>query len=290
MPAHQQRMSSDYQQVADAIRFLETYAEDQPSLAQTATAIGLSTHHFQRLFQRWAGVSPKRLLQSLTLERARTQLDAGQTTVRAALDSGLSGSGRLHGLFVTLQAVTQGEYQRQGNGLTIEYGYVESPFGTCLIGVTGRGVCWLSFADHRGPVPLEALRSDWPRANLGESDATAAGVSRKIFTTTDPTAVESLAVFVRGSNFQVRVWEALLNIPLGRTATYGDIATFIGQPKASRAVGSAVGANLVSFLIPCHRVIRGDGSIGGYRWGPERKKVMLAWERANAQPGSPSPT
>jgi len=285
MPAHQQRMSSDYQQVADAIRFLETYAKDQPSLTQTAAAIGLTPHHFQRLFQRWAGISPKRFLQSLTFERAHNQLDEGQTTVHTAL-----GSGRLHDLFVTLLAVTPGEYQRQGEGLTIEYGYVESPFGTCLIGMTGRRVCWLSFADHRAPASLEALQSDWPRAKLVESEATAARVSRKIFHTRDPTSGESLALFVRGSNFQVRVWEALLKIPPGATATYGDIAKFIGQPKASRAVGSAVGANLVSFLIPCHRVIRGDGSIGGYRWGPERKKVMLAWERANAQPGSPSPT
>ena len=285
MPAHQQRMSSDYQQVADAIRFLETYAKDQPSLTQTAAAIGLTPHHFQRLFQRWAGISPKRFLQSLTFERARNQLDEGQTTVHTAL-----GSGRLHDLFVTLQAVTPGEYQRQGEGLTIEYGYVESPFGTCLIGMTGRRVCWLSFADHRAPAPLEALQSDWPRAKLVESEATVAGVSRKIFHTRDPTSGESLALFVRGSNFQVRVWEALLKIPPGATATYGDIAKFIGQPKASRAVGSAVGANLVSLLIPCHRVIRGDGSTGGYRWGPERKKVMLAWERANAQPGGSSPT
>ena len=268
------------ERIAEAIRFLHEQQMAQPRLEDLARHLQVSPFHLQRTFQRWAGISPKRFLQVLTVSHAKQLFAAGHPVLETALATGLSGPGRLHDLFVTLEAVTPGEYRRRGAGVQIAYGFHPSPFGTALVAVTARGLCGLAFCDDSGrEETLTDLRRHWPEA-AWVPDQSASGVAaRRVFEPLDPDAGKPLAVLVRGTNFQVRVWEALLQIPPGRVTTYTNVAAAAGRPRAIRAAASAVGDNPVSWLIPCHRVIRTTGELGGYRWGLHRKCVMLAQER-----------
>lgn len=272
--------TADYHRIERAIRFIDTSAPARPSLEDVAEHVGLSPFHFQRLFTRWAGISPKRFQQVLALEYAKELLRDSRNLLDATYDAGLTSGGRLHDLFVRLEAVTPGEYRAGGAGLRIQAGFHETPFGECLLATTERGVCGLSF-DASRDAAMADLVSRWPGAVIEEKPRATAPVARRLFealAVRDPAGLVPLSLLVRGTNFQVKVWSALLRIPAGAVATYEDVATAIGAPRAVRAVGTAVGRNPVAFLIPCHRVIRGTGALGGYRWGVERKRAMLAWE------------
>lgn len=270
---------NDYERIASAIRFLDEHRAEQPDLATVAERVGLSPSHFHRMFRAWAGATPKDFLQCLTLGHAKELLRRGESVLDAALDSGLSGPGRLHDLCVTLDAATPGEIKSRGAGLLIRAGVAESPFGHCLLGETARGICHLSFFDDGGrDGALSEMRADWPLAELRWDDARAAELAAGIFTRGGPAV--SWKLFVRGTPFQLRVWRALLNVRPGSLVSYGKLAADAGNPNASRATGTAVGSNAISFLIPCHRVIRETGVSGQYRWGAVRKRAILAWESA----------
>jgi len=279
-----EQLEEDYGRVESAIRFIEKEALRQPSLAEIANATGLSEFHFQRLFSRWVGISPKRFLQFLTKEYARRLLQESRDVLSVTYDAGLSSPGRLHELFVTCEAVTPGEVKSRGEGLSIEYGFHPSPFGRCLLAVTDRGICGLSFVQEAPEGSLvRNLRARWPGARISQSAETTAAVARRIFTFEAQGEPGPLHLFVRGTNFQIQVWEALIRIPFGKAVTYEDIARHIGMPNAPRAVGNAVGRNPIPFLIPCHRVIRKMGEFGNYGEGPQRKKAILGWEAALTQ-------
>ncbi|HEX9633456.1 MAG TPA: methylated-DNA--[protein]-cysteine S-methyltransferase [Gemmatimonadales bacterium] len=272
----------DYHRVEAVIRFLEAHAGEQPSLQAAAQAVGLSEFHLQRLFRRWAGVSPKRFLQYLTVEHAKRALRDGLSVLAAAYEAGMSGPGRLHDLFVAVEAVTPGEYRSLGQALEIRYGLAPSPFGECFLAVTDRGICALEFVAEGGAeAPLDRLRRSWPGARLVEDDERVAAVARRVF---EPVTKRSAPVtlLLKGTNFQLKVWQALLQIPAGAATSYGALAEAIDRPGSARAVGGAVGRNPIAYLIPCHRVLRESGRFGGYRWGTERKQVMLGWEAARA--------
>lgn len=278
--------SSDFSTIARAIRFLRDRRQDQPTLAEVAAAVGLSPGHFQRVFSRWAGVSPKRYLQYLTFQDARKRIQASEPLLQAAFNSGLSGPARLHDLFVNAVAATPGEYRKGGEGLDIRHGVVDTPYGLALMGITHRGLCHLSFleeddGDRSGA--LSTLQAEWPGATLLRADRDAQDLADSIFSGGAPPG-GSLSLHLKGTNFQLRVWEALLRIPLGTVTTYGRLAKAMGRPGAARAVGAAVGRNPVAWLIPCHRVLREEGSLGGYRWDPIRKEAMLAWEADRRPP------
>ena len=271
---------NDYERVANVIRFLDRHHTEQPDLHQLASAAGLSPFHFHRLFSAWAGVTPKDFLQCLTLEHVKHLLRNGDNVFDAALNAGLSGPGRLHDLCVTLEAASPGEMKNGGAGMQIEYGFAETPFGQALIAETKRGICHLSFVDGHGRNSARnLLTSQWPNAKLNRNDARIAELSAKIFTQVrDGASRPTLRAFVRGTPFQLRVWRALLRVPSGSLTTYGRLAQAIGQSQAARAVGSAVGANPIAFIIPCHRVIRETGALGNYHWDPIRKRAIVGWE------------
>jgi AraC family transcriptional regulator of adaptative response/methylated-DNA-[protein]-cysteine methyltransferase len=269
----------DYVRIARAIEFLRRAAPVQPDLAAAAGHVHLSEHHFQRLFTRWAGVSPKRFLQYLTVEHAKLRLVASRNLLDLAGKIGLSGPGRLHDLFVTLEAMSPGEYQSGGAGLAISYGMHDSPFGPALIAATARGICGLHFLDDDGDA-AGLIRRDWPRAELRHDPAGTAMLARRIFPGLTAPTGRPLALRVKGSNFQIQVWRALLNLRPGDVTTYSHLAASIGRPRSARAVGNAIGANPVAWLIPCHRVIRESGDLSHYRWGRTRKAVLLGWEAA----------
>jgi AraC family transcriptional regulator of adaptative response/methylated-DNA-[protein]-cysteine methyltransferase len=272
--------AADYARVERAIRFLEEHAESRPSLAEVARGAGLSPAHFQRLFTRWAGLSPKRFLQFLAKEHAVERLRRSATVLDAAWDAGLSGPGRLHDLLVSSEAATPGEVASGGRGVSIAWGFHPTPFGECLLGMTARGICHLSFVGPGGrPGALADLSRRWPRASLREDRALVSRTAERVFA---GTGRGKLHLHLAGTNFQLKVWEALLRIPPGAAATYGDVARRIGRPTAVRAVAGAVGRNPVAWIIPCHRVLRSIGTLGGYRWGLERKQAMLGWEAARA--------
>ena len=274
-----QETASDYTTIAAAIEYLDTHRRRQPDVAEVASAVGLSVSHFHRVFRRWAGTTPKRFLQLLTLEEAKRRLDASRSVLDAAYESGLSGPGRLHDLFVGLEARTPGEYRSGGAGVTVEYGLARTPFGSALIGSTDRGICHLSFPGDDADEAIAELASEWPEAELRRDDQLAGDQAANIF------AGERAPLDVRGTNFQVRVWEALLRIPEGSVACYEDVARSMGRPDATRAVAGAVAANRIAWLIPCHRVIRKVGESGGYRWGTTRKRAMLGWEAGRVEGG-----
>ena len=270
---------NDYERVANVIRFLDRHHTDQPDLNALASAVGLSPFHFHRLFSTWAGVTPKDFLQCLTLEHVKQLLRDDYNVFDTAIHAGLSGPGRLHDLCVTLEAASPGEMKTGGADIQVDFGFAETPFGEALIGETKRGVCHLTFVNAEGRTAArERLASEWPNATLNRDDARAAELSVTIFTNQTSTSQRPLRTFVRGTPFQIRVWRALLRIPSGSLTTYGRLAEAIGQSKAARAVGSAVGANPISFIIPCHRVIRETGALGNYGGGRIRKEVMIGWE------------
>jgi len=274
---------TDYDRIARAIDFIVDRAAAQPQLDEIAAHVHLSPFHFQRLFSRWAGITPKRFLQVLTVERAKPLLAQGRLSLLDASESlGLSSSSRLHDHFVSLEAMTPDEYRRDGQDVEIVHGEADSPFGRAFIATTPRGLCAVSFVDHEtGDDALDCLANRWPGAVLRQDDAVAGELADRIFRRApDPT--QSLTVAVQGTNFQIAVWRALLRIPAGNLVSYGDIAAAIGRPAAVRAVGTAVGANPCAFVIPCHRVIRESGALGGYRWGLTRKHAIHAWEAAGA--------
>ncbi|MGD8977694.1 MAG: methylated-DNA--[protein]-cysteine S-methyltransferase [Gammaproteobacteria bacterium] len=272
----------DYDRIETAIDWVRANFRRQPSVAEMAAAVHLSPHHFSRLFRRWAGLPPNQFLRSITLDAAKQRLESSPNLLEAALDLGLSGSGRLHDLFVDLEAMSPGEYRNGGAGLTVRWGVTDSPFGPCLIAQSARGICALEFLSGAGS-PGALLAGRWPAAELEREDADARDLARHIFS---GTAQKPFRLHVSGSRFQFQVWRALLRVPSGSVVSYGDLARALGKPGAARAVGQAVGANPVAWMIPCHRVLRGDGALGGYRWGSRRKAVMLAWE-SGRQASSP---
>ena len=284
-------LSQHYQLIEQAIQYIETNVQRQPELDEIASAIGMSEYHFQRLFTRWAGISPKRFMQFLTKEHAKELLAQSENLLDTTHQVGLSSLGRLHDLFVNAEAVTPGEYKSRGAGLTILYGLHLTPFGKCLIATTERGICHLGFVQTSEGNAIDNLVADWKQAKMIEDYKTTAPLITRIFPDTSTRlsaapktgsafdeADQSLKLHLRGTNFQIKVWEALLNIPTGTVATYEHIAAQIGNPKAIRAVGTAVGHNPIAVLIPCHRVIRKSGEFGNYRYGVARKKALLARE------------
>ena len=279
----------DYARIEAAILYLEEHFRDQPSLDDVAREAGLSPHHFQRLFRRWAGISPKRFGQYLTLDYAKAQLEASASILDAAYDAGLSGPSRLHDLFVTYEAMSPGAFKRRGESVDIAWGVHPSPFGPCFVGLTSRGICALGFADGDGGSGANAVRTEferrWPAARFRENRDATAAVAARIFGE-QPAEDEALRLTVWGTNFQLKVWEALLHVPPGRITSYQTLAQALGLPQSARAVGGAVAANPISYLIPCHRVIRHTGRVSHYEWGPARKRVMLGWEAAHFGPAT----
>lgn len=277
----------DYRRVEQAIRHLESRVHDQPSLADLARAAGLSESHFHRLFSRWAGTTPKRFLQFLTAAEARRALDRSASVMEAAWETGLSGPGRLHDLLITLEGVSPGELKQQGSGVELRWGVHPSPFGDCFLARTDRGIAALQFLAGRRPAAAaDELAERWPRAELIEDTAGTAAWAARAFAGAGNGDRRPLHLQVPGTNFQLQVWQALLQVPAGALTTYGDLARRIGRPGAVRAVGSAVARNPVAYLIPCHRVIRSTAAFGQYRWGTARKKALLAWEAGRAAANS----
>ena len=276
------QLAEDYLRIEQAILYLENHYKDQPELAEVAAKIGLSEYHFQRLFTRWAGVSPKRFLQFLTKEGAKDLLNRSENLLDTTHQVGLSSLGRLHDLFVTVEAVTPGEYKSRGAGVTIRYGLHPTPFGKCLIATTDRGICHLSFVQSGEGDAIDSLVSEWRQASMIEDYRATAPLIEPIFGLDYRSQPRPLSVHLRGTNFQLKVWEALLQIPAGEVTTYAGLAARIGKPGAARAVGTAVGHNPIAVLIPCHRVIRKVGDFGNYRYGALRKKALLAREFASS--------
>ena len=271
----------DYDRIERAILFLEENYQRQPELREVAQSVNLSEFHFQRLFRRWAGISPKRFIQFLTLEHAKKLLGEAQSVLDATYDAGLSSPGRLHDLFITIDAMTPGEFKAKGAGLRIGYGYHANPFGECLLCVTERGICGLGFVDTGGRAGiLRDYKSRWPQARWEENARLTQPYVSRIFGGQRPNGGRPMTLLLQGTNFQIKVWEALLRIPMGAVVPYEDLAAKVCSTRAARAVGSAVGKNPIAFLIPCHRVIRKAGGIGGYHWGAARKRAILAWEAA----------
>ena len=276
--------ATDYARIEKAILFIEANVHRQPSLKDVAANVGLSEYHFQRLFRRWAGVSPKKFVQYLTAKRAEGLLRQSYNVLDVSDAVGLSGPGRLHDLIVNVHGVTPGQLKASGEGLTIRFGIHRSPFGECLVCVTDKGICGLEFIQPGGRDQVIAgLRRRWRCAVFQELPEVTRRIVDRVFTLRSGADKVPFDLFVKGSAFQLKVWEALLRIPPGAVMSYEHVAARIGAPRAARAVGAAVARNPVAFLIPCHRVIRKTGALGGYRWGETRKKAMLAWEAARRQ-------
>ncbi|PIT98957.1 MAG: 6-O-methylguanine DNA methyltransferase [Bdellovibrionales bacterium CG10_big_fil_rev_8_21_14_0_10_45_34] len=267
---------TDYERIEKVIRFLDSNYKAQPSLHELSNVAGLSEFHFQRLFCRWTGATPKSFVQYLTARHAKQLLSESRDILSTSLDSGLSGPSRLHDLIVSIEAVTPGEFKAKGSGVEIRYGFHETPFGKCLLGVTKRGVCHLTFVDLGLADAVSQMKESWPNASFKSAKAETAKVIRQMF---KKSSAGKLSLFVRGTPFQIKVWEALLRIPEGSVVSYSHLAKLAGAKGASRAVGSAVGQNAISYLIPCHRVIRETGAFGEYRWGTNRKRAVLIWEQ-----------
>jgi len=273
----------NYLRIEQAIQYLEKNFQRQPELEEVAEKVHLSPFHFQRIFTEWAGISPKRFLQFLTVDFLKLKLEESKNIGEAAERAGLSSQSRVYDLFTTLEAVTPQEYKLKGSGIRIEYGFHETPFGTALIGATERGICWLSFlqSDEDPKYELEKMKAHWHNSIFHQDESITAGFATTIFGQ-QLLKTQPLHLLVKGTNFQVKVWEALLKIPMGDVTTYQGIAEGIKNPKAMQAVGSAVGSNHIAYLIPCHRVIRKDGILGEYRWSSSRKKSIIGWEMAKA--------
>ena len=275
------RQSEDYHRIEKAIQFIEDNFRSQPSLDQIAESVHLSKYHFDRLFKRWAGISPIRFLHFLTLDYTKQKLAESKNLLETSLEAGLSGPGRLHDLFVTFEAMTPGDFKRQGAGLEISYGFGDSPFGDCLLAITDRGICHLGFVEKdKRSEALDRLFRAWPGAVFTENPESVKPMVKNIFRIDQRKDSRPFTLLLKGTNFQINVWKAILRIPSGWVASYQDIASYIGSPKAFRAAANAAAINPVAYLIPCHRVIAKSGRIHQYRWGAARKKALLGWEAA----------
>jgi AraC family transcriptional regulator, regulatory protein of adaptative response / methylated-DNA-[protein]-cysteine methyltransferase len=269
----------NYNRIAEAIDYIKTNFKEQPNLDAVAEKVHLSPFHFQRLFTDWAGVSPKKFLQYISVEHAKQILKEKQATLfDAAFETGLSGTGRLHDLFIKIEGMTPGEFKNGGENLQINYSYAESPFGNILVASTLKGICYMAFADNEQQA-LTDLMQHFPKAQLKQMVDLIQQNALYIFTH-DWSKLNQIKLHLKGTDFQLKVWEALLKIPMGKLSTYGTIAEEIKNANASRAVGTAIGSNPVAFLIPCHRVIQSTGTFGGYMWGPTRKTAIIGWEAA----------
>ena len=274
-----EQMQSDYDYVRTALGFITDNWREQPSLEDIAAEAGVSPGHMQRIFSRWAGLSPKAFLQAITLDNARQLLRDSASILDASYEVGLSGPSRLHDLFVTHEGMSPGVYKARGAGLVISYGFHASPFGNALIMATDQGLSGLAFADDGDEAAaLDDMRSRWPQAKYVNDQAATAAYASRIFSPDHWQPDTPLRVVFIGTDFQIRVWETLLKIPLGKLSTYSDIAAHLGKPAASRAVGAAVGRNPISFVVPCHRVMGKSGGLCGYHWGLTRKRAILGWE------------
>ena len=274
-----EKQTHDYDLVNHTLAFISENWRDQPSLETLADQAGLSPTHLQRLFTRWAGLSPKAFLQAVTLDHARGLLRDSASILDASYELGLSGPGRLHDLFVTHEGMSPGIYKAHGRGLNIQYGFHDCPFGRALILITNEGLAGLAFADHgKEKSVLADMTSRWPEATYTENHQATDSYSKRIFESERWKPDQPLRIVFIGSDFEIRVWETILRIPFGKASTYSDIASHIGKPKAARAVGSAVGKNPISFVVPCHRVLEKSGGLGGYHWGLTRKRAILGWE------------
>jgi len=273
---------TDYERIERVIRYLESHYLEQPDLRTLAGVARLSEFHFHRLFSRWAGITPKAFLKFLTAKHAKALLRKSRGVLEASLESGLSGPGRLHDLLVSVDGMTPGEFKNYGQKMEIRYGFHATPFGTCIIATTARGVCHLSFVDPDSPTHrasmINALRSAWPKADIRHHSRSTRQIVSKIFNRRRRSQMEKLSLFLVGTPFRMKVWEALLKIPPGHVVSYQDVARWVEHPRASRAIGTALSQNPVALLIPCHRVIRSTGIVGDYRGGHLRKKAILAWE------------
>jgi AraC family transcriptional regulator, regulatory protein of adaptative response / methylated-DNA-[protein]-cysteine methyltransferase len=269
----------NYSRIAEAITYIKDNFRNQPNLDEVAEKVHMSPFHFQRLFADWAGVSPKKFLQYISVEHAKEILKRDQASLfDAAFDTGLSGTGRLHDLFIKIEGMTPGEYKNGGESLAINYSYAESPFGNILVASTTKGICYIAFADDEQKA-LADLQHHFPKARLKQMVDLIQQKALYIFTQ-DWSQIHQIKLHLKATDFQLKVWEALLKIPMGHLSTYGSIAAQLNNPNASRAVGTAIGSNPVAFLIPCHRVIQSTGTIGGYMWGPTRKTAIIGWEAA----------
>ena len=282
MSTNLKSLAKDYERIAQAIHYLETRGEEQPELIEVAEHVGLSASHFQRLFSRWAGISPKRFLQYLTLQHTKQILrDSAQSLLDTTHAAGLSSVSRLHDLYIHCEAVTPAEYRAMGSGLNIQYGIHPTPFGPCLLAATDRGLCSLLFIHAGEDKAIAAMQRNWPKATFELEPARTKEISERIFSTRRMD--QPLYAVIKGTPFQLKVWEALLSIPMGKLISYQQVARTIHHPRATRAVANAVASNPLHFLIPCHRVIQSSGVLGGYRAGPLRKKLLLGWEAAKTE-------
>ena len=282
LSAAPEQKPADYERIAKAIEFISLHAQRQPSLEEIADHLHLSPFHFQRLFSQWAGLTPKQFLKVLTLEHAKQLLLQSSSVFNTSGEVGLTSSSRLHDHFVSIEAVTPGEFKRRGEGLEISYGLSSSDFGTVFAATTARGICRLSFPDENDlDSEIKELKAQWPLAKLTREDDNISNLCANLFQSQNRKG-SKIALHISGTNFQISVWKSLLRIPEGSLVSYGDIASRLGKPNAVRAVGTAVGANPVGYLIPCHRVIRQSGALGGYRWGLTRKQALIAREQARA--------
>ena len=269
----------NYERIAEAIDYLRQNFSRQPELAEVAGQVHVSPYHFQRLFTEWAGTSPKKFLQYISIQHAKKMLKEDQASLfDTAMETGLSGAGRLHDLFVNIEGMTPGEYKNGGANLSINYSFAESPFGNILVASTAKGICHIAFADDSAAA-LQQLQNNFPNATFRQMLDLMQQNALYIFTH-DWSKLHQIKLHLKGTDFQLKVWETLLKIPMGKLTTYGTIAQHIQRPKASRAVGTAIGDNPVAFLIPCHRVIQSSGLLGGYHWGTKRKTAMIGWEAA----------
>jgi AraC family transcriptional regulator, regulatory protein of adaptative response / methylated-DNA-[protein]-cysteine methyltransferase len=274
-----EKQTNDYELVKHTLAFISENWRDQPSLETLADQAGLSTTHLQRLFTHWAGLSPKAFLQAVTLDHARELLRDSASILDASYELGLSGPGRLHDLFVTHEGMSPGIYKLRGRGLNITYGFHDCPFGRALILVTNEGLAGLAFADQGDEKSaLADMSSRWPEATYTENPKATMPYAKRIFESQNWSSDQPLRVVFIGTDFEIRVWETLLRIPLGKASTYSDIAAHLGKPSAARAVGTAVGKNPISFVVPCHRVLGKSGGLCGYHWGLTRKRAILGWE------------
>lgn len=274
-----------YDRIAEAIAYIKEHFKEQPDLDEVAAQVHLSPFHFQKLFTDWAGVSPKKFLQYISIEHAKRVLKEGRTSIfDAALETGLSGTGRLHDLFVNIEGMTPGEFKNGGAALQIHYSFSETPFGNIIVASTRKGICYMAFAGEEAET-IATMKTHFPNAHYQQMTDMVQQKALYIFTQ-DWSRIEKIKLHLKGSAFQLKVWESLLKVPMGGLSTYGDIANEIQQPNAARAVGTAIGSNPVAFLIPCHRLIRAGGDFGGYMWGSNRKSAIIGWEAAKTANGN----